>query len=449
MSSNLKRTFELVNAISPSFCAAKWYNASIWLSNGRTASCHHPLAHYIPTKELLKDASALHNTQFKKEQRRKMLAGERPEECGYCWRVEDLGQEGIFSDRVYKSMIYNPADVLKLMDSDPDQNVDPKTLEICFDNLCNMGCSYCNSEFSSTWSTDIAENGPYSSMMTSGGNTYENDGQHGMPFGPKNEGNFYITKFFEWYKRSLRENLEELRVSGGEPSRSPDFWKLVETFNNERFRFAVNSNLMMDKERLNRLIAIGEQFKEYEIYTSGESYGKHAHWVRSGIDYKIWRDNLYDVAVRAPKIGTHIMMTISAFSIWTVDQFLDDIVKLRHETNIALGENRRDRFHMSVNILRFPSFQSVNMIDTENKHMLAERIEAALARADLITDNERNNFQRCIAYLRNVDRGYEDQDSYENKVNDLKKFVQQYSARRNMPSNEYMPPEFNNWISKL
>ena len=83
-------TFDIINAVSDSFCAAKWYNASIWLSNGRTASCHHPLAHYVPTKELLKDPSALHNTSFKKEQRKLMLEGQRPEECGYCWRVEAL-----------------------------------------------------------------------------------------------------------------------------------------------------------------------------------------------------------------------------------------------------------------------------------------------------------------------------------------------------------------------
>ena len=69
--SHLVETKKVIDSISKSFCAAKWYNVSIWLGNGRTASCHHPLAHSIPRTELDKDKSALHNTQFKKEQRKK------------------------------------------------------------------------------------------------------------------------------------------------------------------------------------------------------------------------------------------------------------------------------------------------------------------------------------------------------------------------------------------
>lgn len=448
MSTNLKRTFEIVNAISPTFCAAKWFNASIWLSNGRTASCHHPEAHYVPTKELMVDASALHNTKFKKEQRRLMLAGERPAECGYCWRVEDLNNESIFSDRAYKSMIYKPSDLMNLMDSDPNQNVDPKTLEICFDNLCNLGCSYCNSEFSSTWSADIATYGPYTGMKTDGGHTYENDGQHGMPFGPKNEGNFYISKFFTWYKESLRGSLEELRVSGGEPSRSPDFWKLVDTFDNEQFRFAVNTNLMMDSNRLDKLISVGDQFRKFEIYTSCESYGKNAEFVRAGLHYDEWKQNLYTLQTKAPTIHTHIMMTISVLSVWTVDQFLSDIVAMREKTSLE-NKNIQTPYTMSVNILRFPSFQSVNMLPQEVKHALADKIQISVDKATCLTESERNSFDRCIVYLREVDKGYEDSDSDENKNSDLVNFVTQYSERRNLPISEFMPAEFVTWFNSL
>jgi hypothetical protein len=449
MSERLKKTFEIVNAISPSFCAAKWYNASIWLSNGRTASCHHPPAHYIPTKELLKDPSALHNTEFKKEQRRKMLSGERPEECGYCWKVEDLKNDNIFSDRAYKSMIYSPGDIMKLMSSDPDENIDPKTLEICFDNLCNMSCSYCNSEFSSTWSSDISNNGPYENMLTNGGHTYKNDGQHGMPFGPKNQGNFYISSFFKWYEKSLRNNLEELRISGGEPSRSPDFWRLVDMFNNERFRFAVNSNLMMDDERLIKLAAINNQFKRYDIYTSGECFGKNAEFVRSGLKYDEWKNNLHRLQTLEPTINTHMMMTVSALSAWTIDLFLDDLIKLRKQLQHEL-KTSQPYYHMSVNILRFPSFQSVNIIDADIKNGIADRISRSLERnKNSMSDMEINNFERLIQYLTQVDRSYEDQDSFDNKINDFVNFTKQYSVRKNMPIETHMSSEFTEWFNKI
>jgi len=40
---------------SGSFCAAKWYNATIWLGSGMTTSCHHPLplAHYHWVKDVM------------------------------------------------------------------------------------------------------------------------------------------------------------------------------------------------------------------------------------------------------------------------------------------------------------------------------------------------------------------------------------------------------------
>ena len=446
MSTDLKKVQTLINTISPSFCAAKWYNASIWLNNGRTASCHHPLAHFIPTAELFKNPDALHNTGIKKDIRKEMLNGDRPAECGYCWKVEDLNDKSIYSDRIYKSMIYSDADILSIPQLDPDKGVDPKTLEICFDNFCNLGCSYCNSEFSSTWSADISTNGPYLKMRTNGGQTYKNDGQHCMPFCAKNEGNFYIKKFFEWFSTSLRFNLQELRISGGEPTRSPDFWKLVDSFDHETFNFAVNTNLMVDEIRLAKLANIKQHFNKFDIYTSGESIGKNAEFVRSGLNYDVWKSNLYNLQIQSPEITTHIMMTISALSIWTVPEFLMDILELREQTRSVI---RKDSYYMSVNLLRFPSFQSVTILPSDIRLDISKKICDIVNNTSLLTEWEQNSFLRCAKYLTDVDASYEDTDSLTDKLSDFKNFITQYSERRKMPIEEYMPIEFNNWFKSL
>jgi organic radical activating enzyme len=448
MSDYLKRTKDVINSISPSFCAAKWYNASIWLNSGRTASCHHPEAHFISTSELMQDPSALHNTSVKKEARKEMLEGIRPSECSYCWRVEDLNNENIHSDRVYKSMVYNLSDVIDISTIDPNVNVDPKNLEISFDNLCNLACSYCNPEFSTTWGNDIATNGPYKNMKTNGGHTFENDGQHGMPFGTKNIGNFYINKFFEWYDSSLRKSLQELRITGGEPTRSPHFWRLIEKFDKETFSFAVNTNLMIDSDKLKKLAQIKKQFKKYDIYTSCESYGENAEFVRSGLIYNDWKSNLEHLQYIEPDINTHIMMTISALSIWTVDKFLDDIVSMRKNAVEKINKHK-PYYHMSVNILRFPSFQSVNILPKNVKLQISHNIRDSVHKnKDYMTAIEVNNYNRCIEYLEQVDISYEDSDSYESKINDFKNFVIQYSIRKNCSLNK-MPNKFNDWFDTL
>ena len=433
------------NEISPSFCAAKWYNSTVWLSNGRTASCHHPAAHYIPTKEIFKDHSALHNTEFKKEQRRLMLAGERPAECGYCWRVEDADSV-VHSDRTYKSAIYTDEEIEHLKKLNWDANVDPKTLEISFDNLCNLSCSYCNAEFSSTWSNDIKTNGIYENMNTGGGQTYQNDGSHAYTFDPKDpDKNFFYQSFFKWFDASLRDNLKELRVTGGEPTRSPQFWKLVDMCEDVNFKFAVNSNLIMDQERLDKLISCSSKFKEFDLYTSCEAHGVSAEFIRSGLNYQQWLSNLRQFANKGQYKNINIMMTISSLCLFSITDFLDDIIDLKREYG------KPGMFNLSINILRFPSFQSVNLLPEDIKTSIADDIEQWLdPRKGFLKDDEVNQLMRLVAYLRKVDRSYEDEDTLENKRNDFYNFFNSYGTRRKLKITDAINDErFTEWWEKL
>lgn len=429
MSNNdhLDKVRDHINTISKSFCAAKWYNATIWLSNGRTASCHHPAAHYIPPGELFKSPTALHNTEFKKEQRKLMLEGVRPDECSYCWRVEDADSV-VHSDRTYKSAIYTEEEIDYLKTLNWSENIDPKTLEISFDNLCNLSCTYCNPEFSSTWSNDIKVNGIYENMKTGGGQTYQNDGSHAYAFDPKSDNNFFIKSFFKWFDDSLKHNLQELRITGGEPTRSPDFWKLVEKCQGEKFRFAVNSNLIMDNKKLDKLIECSAKFENFDLYTSCETTGGLAELIRHGLDYQQWITNLKQFANRAKYRRINIMMTISALSVFGITEFMDDIINLRKDFDRTLG-----LFSMSLNILRFPSFQSVNILPVDIKIQLADKFDAWLElRKTELSSSELNQFMRVISYLRNVDKSYEDTDTYENKQSDFVNFFKSYANRRNL-----------------
>jgi hypothetical protein len=77
---NFQNTKRKLDVISPSLCVAKWNQVTLHLATGTTHSCHHPTAHHIPLTEIENNPSALHNTNFKKEQRKLMLEGKRPKE---------------------------------------------------------------------------------------------------------------------------------------------------------------------------------------------------------------------------------------------------------------------------------------------------------------------------------------------------------------------------------
>ena len=82
---------QVLDTKSESFCAAKWYNATIWLGSGMTTSCHHPPAHLVDPNLVAINPKLLHNTDQKKADRLMMQEGVRPAGCEYCWKIEDMG----------------------------------------------------------------------------------------------------------------------------------------------------------------------------------------------------------------------------------------------------------------------------------------------------------------------------------------------------------------------
>ena len=94
-------TKKKLDDIGSGMCLAKWTQVTLQLQTGHNHSCHHPRTHKINVNEIKRNPSALHNTQYKKLRRREMLTGKRPEECDYCWNVEDNSDR--FSDRTFKS----------------------------------------------------------------------------------------------------------------------------------------------------------------------------------------------------------------------------------------------------------------------------------------------------------------------------------------------------------
>jgi organic radical activating enzyme len=445
-----------LNEVGPGFCAAKWFTSTIWLGNGRTSSCHHPPAHTITHQDIKNNPSGLHNTAQKKRVRKQMIMEERPSECGYCWRVEDADPTAI-SDRYIKSGcipwhdIYRnvvmwdkwPDDTLTITKDSYEKDYNPRILEISFDNLCNLSCSYCNSEFSSTWANDIKKNGGYKGLKTEQRGTWENAVE--FDYDPKRNDNPYVNAFFEWYHNGLAEDLQELRVTGGEPLRSPSFWKFVDTIKNPSYLFGVNTNMIHDETRQQKLVELSNRFEKFELYTSAESYGKSSEFIRSGFVWDQWCENLENFLDHGNKDRITIMMTINALSIFNMVEFLDYIVGLKKKYN------NKSICRMSWNILRFPNFQSINVLPLELKEKYSTKIENWLEyNIDEIEDGEIENIRRTISYMRNVDTSYEDTDEYENKASDFKTFFTQYAERRNFDILEYINNEdFENWWKVL
>jgi organic radical activating enzyme len=423
---DLEFKHEILDTKSNSFCAAKWYNATIWLGSGQTTSCHHPPAHAIDLDDVKRDPRALHNTQRKKADREMMQKGERPAGCEYCWKIEDMGRDNI-SDRVYKSKIYPIEELNRAFRTPSREDFDLKTLEIAFDRTCQFACSYCNPAFSSTWVKDIRNNGPYQGLVSDGRNHFTHDHAASQLY-KYGERNPYVEAFFKWWEKDLHRTLQELRITGGEPLMSAETWKLIEWFKTNKgrstTRLAINSNLGTDVD-VDRLLAAVDGVA-IDLYTSNEAVGLQAEYIRDGLVWDDWANNVERLLDSGKFRGIHVMCTINALCLDSLDQLLETVLNWKIEYG-------KSALSYSLNILRFPSFQSPLVLDPADKLRYQLRLQDWLnnnRNSEFLHEHEINQLQRLIDYLDVVKTPHLGAAELDVLQRDFKAFYTQYDQRR-------------------
>jgi organic radical activating enzyme len=433
----------VIDIKSDSFCAAKWLNATIWLGSGSTTSCHHPPAHNIPLEELKDDHTAIHNTKHKKLMRKMMIEGDRPSECEYCWKIEDIGKDNI-SDRVFKTIIYKDEEIESIYNKPWDYNAELKTLEISFDRVCNLACSYCNASFSTTWAKDIKKNGAYQNLVSDGAAAFQQDGSWVEPYN-NDVDNPYIQAFWKWWDAGLSRSLDELRITGGEPLMSGNTWKLLDWFNSQdsKMRFAINSNLIAKDDIIDKLIEKTKNIHEFHLYTSCESVGAHAEYIRDGLDYNVWKKNLIRILEEGNCHGVHIMMTINSLCLFSITDFFNEMLELKQK----YGKNPT----ISVNLLRFPSFQSPLALPDHIKDHCRIQLEQWYDQHkdnQLLHEFEKTSISRLIDYLMVVDAPHRRTSNKITLWRDFKSFYQQYDDRRGKTI-QVFPQILLDWLATI
>jgi organic radical activating enzyme len=434
----------VIDIKSESFCGAKWYNATIWLGSGQTTSCHHPLPHAIDVNELSSNPKALHNTPKKKLEREQMQKGERPSGCEYCWKIEDIGKDNI-SDRVYKTVIYSDEDLEQAYQTPAHNDVDLRTLEIAFDRTCQFACSYCNPAFSSTWVKDINKHGPYTGLRSDGRGHFIHSHNASQLY-KYGESNPYVDAFFKWWESDLHRTLHELRITGGEPLMSAHTWQLIEWFKTNkgksRTRLAINSNLGTDVDVDRLLHAIDGV--EVDLYTSNESMSLQSEYIRDGINFDDWANNVERLLNSGKFRGLHVMCTINALCLDSLDSFLEMV----HNWKLEYG---KDSINFSLNILRFPSFQSPLVLPDDIRFNYCNTMQRWYddhKDSEFLHGFELNQLQRLIDYLNTVKTPHAGAAEQSVLQQDFKQFYTQYDERRGKNFVETFPT-LTDWYTTL
>jgi organic radical activating enzyme len=257
--------------------------------------------------------------------------------------------------------------------------------------------------------------------------THSHDSGQLYKFG---ETNPYVQAFFAWWESDLHRTLDELRITGGEPLMSGDTWKLLDWFKENKgkskTRLAINSNLGTQVD-IDRLFASVDA--PIDLYTSNESIGLQAEYIRDGLVWDDWAnnvelvlDNHLDTKLRA----LHIMCTINALCLDSLVDFLECVVNWKMQYG-------KEAVNFSLNILRFPSFQSALILPTKIRTEYKNQLVDFMTRhqdSKFIHDYEWNQLQRLVDYLDVVKTPHSEAFDLDKLSNDFGQFFTQYDQRR-------------------
>jgi len=161
------------------------------------------------------------------------------------------------------------------------------------------------------------------------------------------------------------------------------------------------------------------------------------------MDYQVWRENLIYFMENAKFRSVTIMMTITSVCLFSITDFLDDMILLKKQ----YGHNRP---MVDLNILRWPSFMSpIALPDHIKEYCRTNLLNWFTVNRVHLTEGENAQIQRLIDYIEVVETPHRRAATDKTYLhNDLKSFYQQYDLRRNKDINVF-PAIFTDWLKTI
>lgn len=349
--------------VSPSMCLAKWLQVSLHLTNGQTHSCYHPPVHPIDPKNLDENPSSLHNTEQKKMERYKMLKGERPEGCSYCWKIEDSGNH--YSDRHYRSLEpWAKKRFQDVLNQGLGENIIPSYVEVNFNQACNFKCSYCSPHLSTAWADEIQKQGAYPVLPHAHNDIKSLKEQNLWPIALK-EKNPYREAFWKWWPE-LYPKLKVFRMTGGEPLIDPNTYRVLEYIQshpNPGLELAVTTNLCPPEKMKGRFIKelrlILKEKKIFRciIFPSIDTWTKQAEYIRFGLNIQTFETNVRLLLEEIPELLLSFIVTVNVFSPFSLKKLLEKILEWQ-----KIKDFNYRRIFFDLPYLRSPAWQALSIL---------------------------------------------------------------------------------------
>jgi MoaA/NifB/PqqE/SkfB family radical SAM enzyme len=274
-------------------CVIPWTNLEIRTDGGFTPCC---MSNGPKIGDIKHDTleQAFHGKDLQ-DLRSSLLAGERPDACRGCWRVEE---KNLTSIRMHNVKRLKKDFLLKYLDR-PQLT----TLDIKFNNTCNFKCRLCNPTSSSLFAL-------------------EDHKFRGIPL--VTQDNWSESEDFIAQMISHLPTIHNIDMYGGEPFLVKKFKEVLKLAvdhdhaKNIRLHYNSNGSVWPDQ-----FLPYWPSFREVDIHFSIDAVGKQFELERGGKWSEV-EDNILRLKdLGLPNLSICLMPTIGAMNVYYIDQVYD------------------------------------------------------------------------------------------------------------------------------
>lgn len=385
-------------------CQLKWTWNTLRLHSGTSDCCHRMSK---PVQLTVGSFDEFHNHPQWLIHRQMMLEGNFPQDgCEYCEKIENAG--GV-SDRLTHLKV--PGLVPAELEIDINAiHVTPRILEIYLDNVCNMGCLYCDESDSSWLQTENRQFGYIKEL----------------PFNFKstrhNEYDELVEKFFIYLENNYY-GLKRLQILGGEPFYQRSFSRLIDFVKqnkNSDLELSIITNLSLSTQKLEtfvndmKLLLINKQIGRLDITVSLDCFGAEQEYIRYGLKLDIFRRN-FEYLVNQKWIRLNVNSTITNLSVKTMPAMIDYLNIFRKDRKI-----QHELGHVAHKMWLHCNIFGKGFFDTEFTKILNSMPEKTIQD---INSKEYMHGLYISLNLNTVDI---------TQINQLESYLNQIDARRNL-----------------
>jgi radical SAM protein with 4Fe4S-binding SPASM domain len=305
--------------------------------------------------------------------RKQLLNGERPEGCRSCWDMEDSGVKSTRQQTTEDYKKIADFDTVKEIIADdysmPLTNL--KSVEVRFDNICNLMCRHCSPDYSSVWEVAVKRDESLNKKMIELG-TFRKQEEH-----------VKLNDRIIDEIGSLSGNLVEVMLAGGEPLYHNKHYKFIESLlpNANKIMLSYNSNLTTLEYKGKNILDLWKNFRRVLLRVSIDGDRDCYQYVRVHNDLDKVEANIAKV-IELPNTKVSATCTTSLLNITRLTSVI--------EYFLSLGAY----FHTSI--VQYPRALNPKLLPQELKDKVTVEWKEWIKDID-------NNIAKNVKYTNNID----------------------------------------------